>query len=78
MTEAEATEVCRAAQAEHPDRATHCWLPKKLSDGTWAVVKLPGSPPAGEGEIRATVEDKSRIGEDPRSAMLRNLGPNHP
>jgi hypothetical protein len=73
MTRDEAiTEVTRLAR-EHPDRATHSWLPRELTPGNWVVVKVgvPGQRPLG-----TLTEAKPRPpqADDVRPAMWRNVG----
>jgi hypothetical protein len=73
MTRDEAiSEVTRLAR-EHPDRATHSWLPRELTPGNWVVVKVgvPGQRPLG-----TLTEAKPRPpqADDVRPAMWRNVG----
>ena len=73
MTHEEALAECRRLAAEHPDRATHSWLPKQDGAGEWSVVKLGaiGSRPLG-----TTQEAKPRPpqADDPRPALWRDVG----
>jgi hypothetical protein len=73
MTREEAiAEAARLAQ-EHPDRATHSWLPREITPGKWAVAKV-GIP--GRGPIVNVQEAKPRPPhpDDPRPAHWRNVG----
>jgi hypothetical protein len=64
----EAEAECRRLSAEHPDRASHRWLPKADGDGGWVVVRVPV--PAGTRvdplgtAIRA--DEKPPTPDDPR------------
>jgi hypothetical protein len=73
MTREEAiAEAARLAQ-EHPDRATHSWLPREIAPGVWGVAKV--SVP-GRGPIVNVQEAKPRPPhpDDPRPAHWRNVG----
>jgi hypothetical protein len=65
-------EADRLAQ-EHPDRATHSWLPREIAPGHWGVAKV-GVP--GRGPIVNVQEAKPRPPhpDDPRPAHWRNVG----
>jgi hypothetical protein len=73
MTHDEAVAEARRLGAEHPDRATHSWLPRELEGGEWAVAKVgvPGQRPLG-----TTQEAKPRPpqADDPRPALWRDVG----
>ncbi len=73
MTRDEALSECRRLAAEHPDGATHSWLPREDDQGEWSVVKLavPPSRPLG-----TTQEAKPRPpqADDPRPPMWRDVG----
>jgi hypothetical protein len=73
MTHDEALAEIRRLSAEHPDKATHSWLPRELADGEWTVVKVgvPTRRPLG-----TTQEAKPRPpqAEDPRPALWRDVG----
>ena len=65
MNEREARQRCEQLQAEHPDRATHTWVPVPAENGEWAVAKidlLPGAPATGT-ETRAEPKPQA---DDPR------------
>ena len=73
MTRNEAIAECSRLALEHPDRATHSWLPREAAPGEWAVVRvgIPGSRPLG-----TTQEARPRPpqAEDPRPALWRDVG----
>ena len=72
MTRDEAITECSRLAREHPDRATHSWLPRELAPGEWAVVRVVlalGAPPAGD--------DRTRRG-DARDAGEADELPGHP
>ena len=73
MTRDEAIAECSRLARDHPDRATHSWLPRELTEGKWAVVKVgvPGQRPLG-----TLTEAKPRPPQpdDVRPAMWRNVG----
>jgi hypothetical protein len=73
MSREEALAECRRLAEEHPDRATHSWMPRRLQDGEWTVVKLgvAQQPPIG-----TTQEAKARPpqADDPRPPMWRDVG----
>ncbi len=75
MTEAEARELCARLAAEHPDRATHSWHPREEPDGSWSVVKI-SLPSPGELTPETRAEERPATADDPRTAAMRNLGPN--
>jgi hypothetical protein len=73
MTRDEAISECGRLAREHPERATHSWLPRELAAGEWAVVKV-GVP--GQGPLGTMTEAKPRPpqADDPRPAMWRDVG----
>jgi hypothetical protein len=75
MTRDEAEQMCTRFAAEHPDRETHRWHPRKERDGSWAVVKIALAPddPVRETEMRA--DERPNVGDDPRSNVFRNIPP---
>jgi len=44
---------------EHPDRATHTWIPRE-ADGEWQVVRIPLPPGMRRDPTRATIEAKPK------------------
>ena len=79
MTREEATHTAKRLGAEHPDRATHRWMPRESEAGGWSVVKVAMPGGASIDPLRATVETKPKPPEpdDPRSAYERNVGGNY-
>lgn len=73
MTREEAIAEAARLAREHPDRATHSWLPRELASGEWAVAKV-GVP--GRGPIVNVQEAKPRPPhpDDPRPSIWRNVG----
>ena len=76
MTRDEAVQAARKLAAEHPDRATHRWLPREGEDGEWAVVKVALPPGTRIDPLKATVESKPEPPppDDPRPGHDRNVG----
>jgi hypothetical protein len=72
VTQEQAQAECARLAAEHPDRRSHRWLPRRRSDGGWSVVKvnLPPLEPSGT-ELRA--DERPTTPDDPRSAAAQNL-----
>jgi len=79
MTRDEATQTAKRLGAEHPDRATHRWLPREAENGEWSVVKVAMPGGASIDPLKATVETKPKPPQpdDPRSAYERNVGGNY-
>ena len=75
MTEAEARKLCEELAREHPDRETHQWRPRHDPDGSWSVVKI-ALAPAGPTTPETRAEERPATADDPRTAAMRNLGPN--
>jgi hypothetical protein len=76
MTEAEARGACARLAREHPDRETHQWHPRREDDGSWSVVKI-ALPPGERSPVTETrAEERPPTDDDPRTAAMRNLGPN--
>ncbi len=75
MTRDEATAAARKLGSEHPDRATHRWMPREGEGGEWTVVKV-AMPPGARGPLTTTTESKPEPPEpdDPRTAYARNVG----
>jgi hypothetical protein len=73
MTRKEALAECRRLAAEHPDRATHSWIPRASGDGEWTVAKLGvrAQRPLG---TRQEAKPKPPSAEDPRPPMWRDVG----
>jgi hypothetical protein len=65
MTEQEAKIECKRLAAEHPDRATHQWLPTRLDSGEWAVAKINVPPPVKPSGTETRSEPRPNP-DDPR------------
>jgi hypothetical protein len=76
MTRDEAEAQRARFAAEHPDRETHRWLTREGADGEWSVVKVGLAPPDPDRIAELGADEKPTTGDDPRSAAMRNLGPN--
>lgn len=74
MNEQEAEERSAQLAAEHPDRATHSWIPVKQNDGTWAVAKISLPPPVSPTgtEIKA---DPRPLPDNPQDATPGGILP---
>jgi hypothetical protein len=75
MTREEAQLECERLTAEHPDRETHRFVPRKAEDGTWSVAKI-GLPPADNAALTAETraDEKPTTADDPRDSFSRNVG----
>lgn len=73
MTREQAIAECGRLAREHPDRVTHSWLPRELSPGRWAVVRV-GL--ATQMPLATAQESRPRPprADDPRPAMWRDVG----
>jgi hypothetical protein len=73
MTRKEALDEARRLSEEHPDRATHSWIPRQGSDGGWGVAKLaiPSRRPTGSAQES---KPKPPQADDPRPALWRDVG----
>ncbi|MGN6588262.1 MAG: hypothetical protein ACTHKT_12475 [Solirubrobacterales bacterium] len=65
MNEQEAKERCEQLAAEHPDCATHRWVPFEGKDGEWYVAKT-NLPPAVKPTGTATRATPRPDPDDPR------------
>jgi hypothetical protein len=76
MTREEASAECRRIAAEHPERASHRWLPKADGDSGWVVVRVPVPPGTRVDPLRATVDTKPKppTPDDPRTPFERDTG----
>ena len=76
VNEAEAREECNRLKREHPERATHTWIPREV-DGDWQIVRVQLPPGMRRDPLRATVEakPKPRDPADPRQAPFQNIPP---
>jgi hypothetical protein len=55
----EARRECKRLRQEHPERATHTWIPREV-DGQWQVVRVPLPPGVRRDPLRASVEAKPK------------------
>jgi hypothetical protein len=76
MDQEQARRECERLRREHPERATHTWIPREV-DGRWEVVRAPLPRGIRRDPLKATVEAKPqpRDAEDPRPAPFRNIPP---
>jgi hypothetical protein len=76
VTREEALLEAKRLAEEHPERATHRWVPRKGEEGGWEVVKVKLPPGMRVDPVKATVETKPRPPEpdDPRTPYDRNIG----
>lgn len=74
MTESEARAACERLAAEHPDRATHRWVPRQGEDGSWAVARV-ALAPTGPLTTETRADEAPPNADDPRTAAMQNLGP---
>jgi hypothetical protein len=76
MTREDAVARAEQLNAEHPDRATHTWIPRQSGTGEWEVAKL-RMPGLRRDPLKATTEAKPRPPQpdDPRQAIFRNIPP---
>ena len=75
MTREEAEKACKRLAGEHPDRATHRWVPHEAADGSWDVAKIALAPfdeEALTAETRA--DERPATADDPRPNTWRDLG----
>jgi hypothetical protein len=73
MTRQEAVAEARRLAEEHPDRATHSWIPRQAADGEWTVAKL-GIPPTRPSGTTQESKPRPPQADDPRPAMWRDVG----
>jgi len=73
MRHDEALAEIRRLATEHPDRATHSWLPRELADGDWTVVKV-AVPSARPLATAQEAKPRPPQADDPRPALWRDVG----
>ena len=73
MTHEQAISECGRLAREHDDRATHSWLPREITPGQWAVVKV-GVPRHAPLATARSPSRGRRPADDPRPAMWRDVG----
>jgi hypothetical protein len=73
MTHDEAKAEAERLAREHPDRATHSWLPRETAPGEWSVVRVGIPSRAATGTV---LESKPRppTADDPRPNVWRDVG----
>lgn len=59
MNREEARRECDRLRQEHPERATHTWIPRE-ADGHWEIVRVPLPPGMRRDPLRASVEAKPK------------------
>ena len=76
MNREEAEGSAQRLAEEHPDRASHRWVPREEPDGSWSVVKVRMPPGMRVDPLKTTVEAKPRPAQpdDPRPSYDRNVG----
>jgi hypothetical protein len=73
MTREEAVAECRRLASEHPDAATHSWLPRELDGGDWTVAKV-GLRAARPLATAQAAKPRPPQADDPRPPMWRDVG----
>lgn len=73
MTRDQAIAECGRLAREHPDRATHSWLPRELAPGEWAVVKVGVAGQRPQGTLQEAKPSPPQA-DDVRPALWRNVG----
>jgi hypothetical protein len=75
MTRSEAEEHARRLQAEHPDHATHRFVPRRSPDGDWEVARVQVPERLRRGPLTPTVDASPRPSpaDDPRTGNERRL-----
>jgi len=76
MDREQARAECVRLRREHPERASHTWIPRE-ADGDWQVVRVPLPPGMRRDPLKATVEakPKPRDADDPRPPFFRDIPP---
>jgi hypothetical protein len=59
MDREQARAECVRLRREHPERATHTWIPRE-ADRDWHVVRVPLPPGMRRDPLKATVEAKPK------------------
>jgi hypothetical protein len=77
MTRDEAQALADRNAAEHADRATHVWMPRRSADGSWSVAKVAAAPRARAEDLKGAVESRPKPPQapDPRPAPMQNMPP---
>jgi hypothetical protein len=74
LSEQRAKELCDHFGATHADRETHQWMPRRTENG-WQVVKIALPPPEDHLTAETRADERPDVGDDPRTAVNRNIGP---
>lgn len=76
MTRDEAEAAARRLGAEHPERATHRWIPREAAEGGWEVAKIRVPQGMRIDPLKTSVESKPRPPQpgDPRTSYDRGVG----
>jgi len=72
VTEQQAKAECTRLAAEHPDRRSHRWLPRRGADGKWSVVKI-DLPPLEPSSTALSADERPTTPDDPRSSLSKNV-----
>jgi hypothetical protein len=72
MTREEVDQLCTRLASEHPDRATHRWIPHHAADGSWEVAKIALPPPVEETGAATRADERPPQPDDPRP--MRDIG----
>ena len=59
MDSEQARRECERLRREHPERATHTWIPREV-DGDWEIVRVPLPPGMRRDPQKATIEAKPK------------------
>ena len=75
MTHDEAEAAALRLGTEHPDRATHKWIPREATGGSWEIVKIRVPEGMRIDPLKTSVESKPKPPPgDPRTSYDRNVG----
>jgi hypothetical protein len=74
VTRDQAEREARRLSDEHPDRATHRWVPREDPDGSWSVARILVPEALRSEPHTPTIEARPRppFAEDPRTAHQRD------
>jgi hypothetical protein len=77
MTREEAQAACARNAAEHPERASHVWMPRQRVDGSWGVARVAAAPRPRSEDLSGAVETRPRPPQapDPRPGPMQNIPP---
>jgi hypothetical protein len=73
MTREQAITECGRLAREHPERATHSWLPREIAPGEWGVVKVGVAGQRPLGTLQAA-KPRPPQPDDVRPALWRDVG----